>query len=143
MLQTVRRHIDANACTLDSSSPSQATSNASTLIVKIQTLTTISRKSNATRVSHLTRPARGQGDNARVLWIHTSGHASLALEGNKMPLAKTDGRTGPHRRQPPRRWGGNRNHRGDEQTFPLTELFQPFPLPRCMEQHRRGVEPLW
>eukprot|EP00064_Thunnus_orientalis_P012915 superscaffoldBa00002038_g12951 len=60
---------------------------------------------------HLTHPARGQEDDTRVLWIHTSGHASLALEGNKMPLAKTDGRTGPHRRQPPRRWGGNRNHR--------------------------------
>eukprot|EP00064_Thunnus_orientalis_P025762 superscaffoldBa00013930_g26180 len=94
---------------------------------------------------HLTRPARRQGDDARVLWIHTSGNANLALEGNKMPRAKTDGRTGPHRRRPPRRQGGKQNHRGDDQTFPLTELFQPFALPRCMEQppHRRGVEPLW
>ena len=90
---------------------------------------------------HLTRPARGQKDDAGVLWIHTSGDANLALEGNKMPRVKMDGRTGPRRCRPPRK----RNHRGDDQTFPLSGLFQPFPLPGCMEQppHRRGVEPPW
>eukprot|EP00064_Thunnus_orientalis_P016178 superscaffoldBa00003149_g16241 len=91
---------------------------------------------------HLTRPARGQEDDNGVLWIHTSGNANLVPEGNKMPRAKMDGRTGPPRRRPPCWQGGKQNHRGDDQTFPLTELFQSFPLPRRMEQppHRRGVD---
>eukprot|EP00064_Thunnus_orientalis_P017909 superscaffoldBa00003947_g17995 len=47
---------------------------------------------------HLMHPARGQEDDIRVLWIHTSGDANLALEGNKMPHVKMDSRAEPRRR---------------------------------------------
>ena len=94
---------------------------------------------------HPKRPARGHKDDPVVLWIHTSGDANLALEGNKTPRAKTDGRTGPLRRRPPRQRGEKQNQWDDDQTHPPADIFQPLLLPKWVEQppHRRGVDPLW
>eukprot|EP00064_Thunnus_orientalis_P012207 superscaffoldBa00001845_g12241 len=70
MLQTFRRHIDTKACALDSSSPSQAKSKTSTQIVKIQTLTTITTKLNATWHPCILRDDHfGEGAGSSPDWL--------------------------------------------------------------------------
>lgn len=69
-------------------------------------------------------PARGHEDDTRVLGIHSSEDVDPALKGKKKPCVKVNRRTGLGCQQ-----GWKHNYEGDDQTNPLTKLYEPYPLP--------------
>ncbi|KAL7404872.1 hypothetical protein ABVT39_020166 [Epinephelus coioides] len=81
------------------------------------------------------RPAKKPENDARVLGIQAAEDADLALEGSKMPRAKTATRAGPQRRQAPNRvdgrnkGGGMRSEMKELIRVCLAEVVRQLDLP--------------